>query len=452
MNRLDRIRKRISFLYTEKKEEELIRLLSRAHPEDLPLLIEEIEIKARVRLLESLKPKSIGITLRESEPAARTELLKRLNQETLARALDSLPPDEGADIIGELDHREADELLSLIERERSQEIRGLLRFPEDTAGGRMTPEVVSIKEEATVQEAIDELRKLGPEIEEAIFSLYVIDRNGQLIGLVPLQRLITAAPDVLIKDVLSRNINYVYIDTDQEELARVVKEHNLSAIPVVDKKERLVGRVTADDVMDILEEETTEDIYKMAATDDDELATRSALKTAGIRLPWLIVCIIGSVFVSGAVISFFEGTLMQVIALASFIPVITATGGNTGLQSSTIIIRRLALNSAAGIPKINIFLKEIRTAAILGVVCGGLVFLMALVWKQEPLLGFIVGVSLFLAVAIASLSGMMIPLIFKRVGIDPAVASGPFITTLNDVIGLTIYLGLASLLLKALLL
>ena len=450
MARLDKLREKVTSLSADRKEEELIKILSRIHPEDIPFLVGEIDIKGRVKILSSLQSERAGIALYESDPASRAELLEHLSQEVVARALEELPSDDAADIIGDLEPEDKDTILSLIEREKSQEIRGLLKFPEDTAGGRMTPEVLSIGEEATAEDAITHLRKISPEVDDTLFFLYGVDKDGKLIGTVPLNKLITVAPDTLIKDILSRDIDSIHTYADQEEVARIVKERNLSAIPVVDKNGRLVGRVTADDVMDILEEETTEDIYKMAATDDEELATKSALKTAGLRLPWLIICILGSIFVSGVVISHFEGTLMQVIALASFIPVITATGGNTGLQSSTIMVRRLATNKAIGLPEASVFFKEIRTAAILGIVCGGLVFVMASLWKQEPALGIIVGISLFLAVTASSLSGMIIPVIFKKVGIDPAVASGPIITTLNDVMGLFIYLGLATVLLRVL--
>jgi magnesium transporter len=246
------------------------------------------------------------------------------------------------------------------------------------------------------------------------------------------------------------NVISVAPDVDREEAARLVTQYDMLALPVVDEQNRLLGVVTIDDAMDTLQEEATEDIYKLAGTSDDELLSRSAFRVAQLRLPWLFVCLGGSLF-SGFIIRIFSGTISQAIAIASFIPAIMAMGGNTGLQSSTATVRGIATGYISISKVAGIVLKEIRTALIMGIACGLAMALVAFLWKgRQTTLGLVVGSSIFLAVSLSATMGVLIPIIFKRMNVDPAIASGPLITMINDITGLAVYLTLATILLSRL--
>jgi len=236
-------------------------------------------------------------------------------------------------------------------------------------------------------------------------------------------------------------------ETDQEAAARLVKKYDLEVLPVVDSQGRLRGRITADDVLDVIDEETSEDIYRMAGTDEEELRATSSFKIAQIRMPWLMICIAGS-FVASLVIRSFEVTLGRLISLVAFIPMITATGGNVGLQSSSIVIRGLALGTLSSSRLWREVVKQIKVALLLGLACGALLAVVALLWRDNPFLGGVVGLAMFLAVSFSTLSGVLIPLTFHKLKIDPAIASGPLITTLNDVLGIALYLSSATVMIK----
>jgi magnesium transporter len=300
----------------------------------------------------------------------------------------------------------------------------------------------------TIDEAIQHLRENPPG--RQIFYIYVIGEEEELLGTVPLDRLVTEAPHRKLRDIALSNVISATPEVDREEAVRLVTQYDMLALPVVDEQNRLLGVVTIDDAMDTLQEEATEDIYKLAGTSDDELLSRSAFRVAQLRLPWLFVCLGGSLF-SGFIIRIFSGTITQAIAIASFIPAIMAMGGNTGLQSSTATVRGIATGYISISKVAGIILKEIRTALIMGIACGLAMALVAFLWKgRQTTLGLVVGSSIFLAVSLSATMGVLIPIVFKRMNVDPAVASGPLITMINDITGLAVYLTLATILLSRL--
>jgi magnesium transporter len=281
---------------------------------------------------------------------------------------------------------------------------------------------------------------------DSIFYIYVVDSAGKLLGTVWIRRLITSDLQSQIGDLLEDKLITVPVEMDQEEVASMFQKHNLFAMPVIDSSGMLLGQITVDDVMEVMEEEATEDVFKLAGTDDAELKSESALKIARVRFVWLLVCL-GGTLLSGVVIRLFETTLEHVIVLAAFIPSIMAMGGNSGIQTNTVTVRGLATGTVSGSRIARVLFRELRVALLLGIACGFIIGVIARFWTGGVILGAIVGGAMFCSIACASMMGVLLPLTFNKLKIDPAVASGPFIITMNDAFSLLIYFALVSLML-----
>ncbi len=425
---------------------QIIQALSSLYPEDIAEWLADCDPPARLEILRNLPLKIAGEILDEIRPAIRAELVRELSPALLGDILEKMPPEEAAEVISEMKPRKAPEVLRELPRQESSEIRHILAYPEDSAGRIMDTDLISINAEMTVEEAVTLIKRST--IEETLYSVYATDPAGKLLGIVPLRDLLTSPRQVPLSEIMKEAIATVNPDTDQEDAARVVKKYDLSVLPVINKDGTLVGRITADDIIDIIDEESSEDIYRMAGTDEEELRVTSPFKIAKIRLPWILICIVGS-FLSALVISSFEMTLARVISLVAFIPMITATGGNVGLQSSSIVIRGLALGILKSSNLWREVVKQIKVALWLGLACGAILAVIGFFWgdTNPGLLGAVVGLSMFLAVTFSTLTGVMIPLTFHQLKIDPAIASGPLITTLNDVLGIALYLTSATIML-----
>ncbi len=310
----------------------------------------------------------------------------------------------------------------------------------------MSTEFIALPEDLTVREAISYL-KTKKKIEK-IFYIYVVDKDNILVGVVSLKQLILAPDETKLKDIMIRDIIKVSYDTPQEEVGTIVSKYDLLAVPVVNEKGQLIGIITIDNVIDIITEEALDDFYKIAGTSKEEVVYGDdILKIAKFRLPWLITNFIGGL-ITGAILYAFKNTIKEVIALTSFVPVIMGMGGNVGTQSSSITVRGLATGKIILGKVIPVLYKEVRVGAVMGLVCGSLVGIVGGLWKLEPILGFVVGLSMFFAMTVASAVGVIMPVLFKKLNIDPAIASGPFVTTSNDITGLSIYMFMATLLLK----
>jgi len=304
----------------------------------------------------------------------------------------------------------------------------------------MNPEFVYVKEENNVEDAIKYIRSLG--VEEEIFYVYVVDDDMRLQGVVPIRKLLTSPKGTLIKGIMEKDIHSVFVDEDQEHVALIMKKYDLTSLPVMDKEEKLVGRITVDDIIDVIDEERAEDISRMTGTIEEERGTETTLRATQNRLPWLVTCMLGSI-VTGLVIQMYEITIAETIALVSFIPVITATGGNSGVQASTVVVRAIALGHMDFTKVGEEVRRQFKIALILGFVCSSVLSVLANLWKKNSVVGIIVGLSLFLVVVWSNFVGVVTPMIFKKLRIDPAIASGPSITTLNDIVGVFIYLTVA---------
>ena len=422
--------------------------LKALHPADVAELISHLDEEAREYVFGLLDNQIASDVLPDLDDSTREDLLEEIDEQKLTEIVDEMESDEAADVVAELPDEVAERVLESVSEEVSQEVKELLQHEEDTAGGLMALEIITINQDATIDEAIAAIRRAADEVHEIenFHYLYVIDDEGKLVGVVSLARLLISRSDRKVADVMERDVVQVSQDMDQEEVAGLFRKYDLVAVPVVDETGRLVGRITVDDVVHVIEEEASEDILKMAGTGDEAIREESAFRIAGIRLPWILTSLFGGL-VSGSVIRAFKGTLGQALSLAIFIPIITAMGGNIGIQSASITVRGLALGQIEAFELWKRVLRELRVGVVMGLVCGGGVGLIALFWQGNPALGFVVGAAMLSAITVAATMGTFVPVIFKKLNIDPAIATGPFVTTSNDIIGLIIYFSIARALL-----
>jgi magnesium transporter len=425
----------------------LLEFLDAAHPADVAQILRDLPLERQVTVFRLLTAPRAGDVLSELDDQTLLDLVQALDQVEVSRILEQMPPDHAAEVVEELPSEQAENLLDLMKEERSEDVQELLEYPEDTAGRLMSPNAVAVKEGTTVAEAIERIRKSAPEGRG--FELYVVDEQRRLVGVVPLRRLLTAAPGTPVWAIREPGVVSVPAETDQEEVARVVAKYDLVSVPVVDADRRLLGTISVEDVIDVLGEEASEDIFRLAGSDAEELERRSPPRIALLRLPWVLATLVIELL-AGAVIYFYDRTLAQVILLASFIPVIQAISGNTGLQSVTMVVRGLATGHVQLSRWWEPLLRQVQTTSIIGAVCGLVVGTVAAAWHGTLAFGLVVGVSMFISVNLSGIAGTLIPMISTRLGFDPALTAGPFETALQDVIGVTIFLGLATALLGSL--
>ncbi len=415
------------------------------HPGDLLDLLEELDVEQKAVLMQRLPENDAALIFQEMEDFEQAEILRLLNDERARAILGNMSADDAVDLIGELSPSEAQEMLELIDDVDQADFGDLLKYPEESAGGLMTTEYISLPSDIAVEEAISRLREIAPEA-ETIYYVYVVDQQGHLIGVLSLRDLIASADGTILKDIMRRNVISVNADLDQEEVARIVSKYDLLAVPVVDDDDRLLGIITVDDVIDVMEQEATEDIYRFAGASEVEgvgLTEAPVLKVVKMRLPWLIIAMLGGI-ISGSVIGVFRSTLETIVVLAVFIPVIMGMGGNVGTQSSTIFVRGLATGEIDKSDVWDYFFREIRVGLAMGLICGGLISLTAFFWQGNPYLGLVVGLSMLVTICVATLIGTLVPLLLNMAHIDPAITAGPFVTTIKDVTGLLIYFAFAS--------
>ncbi|HXF93321.1 MAG TPA: magnesium transporter [Nitrospiraceae bacterium] len=426
----------------------LAKMLGRMHPADIARVINHLSSpKEKRTVFELVRGEAQrGQVLSELDGDSINQVLSDLPPSDVAWLLKDLGPDDVAYILGVLPEERAKEILALMKTEDSTEIADLLKYPKDSAGAIMTTEFFSLPEDTTAQEAIRRLQHATDA--EMVFYIYVTDKENHLVGVLSLRQLLTVPPATPLKNIMTRDVISVTVDTDQEEVARQVASYNLLAIPVVEKDNTLVGIITVDDVVDVIREEATEDMLKMAGAIEEETQSKSSsLAAARLRLPWLFTNLIGSL-VSGAILWFFRFTIQEVVAIVSFIPVIAAMGGNVGLQSSTLIIRGLATGSIELTDVGKVFFREIRITLLMGLACCIILTLVGWLWHGHAVLGMVIGASMMIAFVVSTSMATFMPILLKRMGIDPAIAAGPFVTTANDITGITIYLTLATVFLE----
>jgi magnesium transporter len=418
-------------------------LLEEAHPADIAAVFRQLTLAEQVSTFRTLSPERAGDVLSELDDNMLLDLVRALDEVEVSRILDEMPAEHAADVVEELPSEQAEKILDLMEEEKSEEVQEILEYPEHSAGRLMSPDCVAVPERSTVEQAIDHLRKSVSE--ERAFELYVVDDHRHLVGVVPLRRLLIADPRSPIFAIRDENVVSVPATMDQEDVARVVAKYDLVAVPVVDERNHLVGTIAVDDVIDIVGEEASEDIFRMAGSDAAELERRSPRQIALMRLPWVLATLVIELL-AGVIIHYFDQTLSRVILLASFMPVIQAISGNTGLQSVTMVVRGLATGQVHLDRWWEPLRRQMQTSSILGGVCGLVVGVIGVVWHSAAF-GLIVGVSMFVSVNISGVAGTTFPMLSKRLGFDPALTAGPFETAFQDVLGVTIFLSLATALL-----
>ena len=431
-------------LLAAREYRELAALLSAQHPADIAEVLEDLDPAIQQELFKLLDIQISASALSELSPEDREELLESIDVDHLSNLLEELPVDDAADILGELTDQKIADVLNKLEPEDSREIKEILEHEDDTASGIMDPDLLSVQETMTVGQTLKAVRNLELDPGEEIYYVYVVDYQQHLVGTITLQKLIQEDESRPIGSVMNRMLVSVLPNTDQEDVAQLVKKYNLAAIPVVDEQGRLKGRITVDDIIDVIEEENTEDFLKLAGFTFSE-ETRSMLMTAVQRMPWLIVALVGSLI--GTLIQrFYQGPLSEAEyrLFGPFVVVIAAMGGNVGIQSCTTLVRGIATGDIEG--KIGAaILREVSIAVMVGIVCaligGAFAYINAHAWYVSAVVAF----SLFFAIMIASTLGALAPATCNRLGIDPTAASGPFVTVTIDIIGIAIYFACALL-------
>jgi magnesium transporter len=426
----------------------LLNLLQKQHPADLAQVftsLQDRERRASFTLLLERNSKLAMEALSEIGPETAAALLADRSAEEIARFVQELPSDDAAAIIDNLPDGLSASVLDLMRRKESASVENLLEYPEQTAGRIMNPNVFALSEELTVGEAITELQSSRDV--EMVFYLYVVDVRRHLVGVVSLRRLLLVSPETPLKRIMTADLISVRVDTDQEEVAQQVASYNLLAIPVVEEENKLVGVITVDDVIDVIKDEATEDIYRLAGVAGDERAFTPPRESLRKRLPWLTVNL-GTAFLAAFVVGLFEETIDTVVALAVFMPIVAGMGGNAATQTLTVVVRGIALGELSWANSRKALLKEgavgIGNGAILGLLAAGMAWMM----KGDLVLGGVLGLAMIINMFVAATAGTLIPLGLRALKIDPALASSVFITTLTDMAGFASFLGLATVFLR----
>ncbi|MFC0414310.1 magnesium transporter [Cytobacillus solani] len=424
----------------KKKEFELI--LDELQPYDIAHIYENLPEKHQTRFLLFMNIDLIADLLEELNKDRQLEVLNKLGIEKTGKVLDLMDNDDLAVLLDDLSPEKIASLLSGMKKSESDIVQDIMKYPPETAGRLMTNRFVWIRDYYTVIEAVGKLKSFA-EFAETINYLYVIDQDRKLVGVVSYRDLLIAEPDEPIRNVMYERVIAVTVTTDQEEVARLVEKYDFLAIPVVSDENVLMGIATVDDIIDVVIQEANEDIEKLSASGKSIDFETKAFVAAYRRLPWLILLLFIGI-VSGSIISGYEDTLQKVVALAFFMPMISGMTGNTGTQSLAVVVRGLVSNDINKNVIFRLIMREFLVSLIIGIVCGVLISLIAFFWQGSAILGAVVGISLFLTLIIGTLAGTIIPIILYRLKIDPAVASGPLITTLNDIFSLVTYFGIAT--------
>jgi magnesium transporter len=426
----------------------LLNLLQKQHPADLAQVfgsLLETERHSVFSLLVERSPRLAMETVSEMGPEEGAKLLTGRAAEEVAKLLQELPSDDAAALIDYLPEELQTEVLELMRRRESQEVESLLEYGEQTAGRIMNPQVFALREDLTVAESITALQSSRDV--EMVFYLYVVDERRHLVGVTSLRRLLLVSPETPLKRIMTPEVTSVRVDTDQEEVARLVASYNLLAVPVVDEESKLVGVVTVDDVIDVIKDEAAEDLLRLAGVSGDERIETPVSEALRKRLPWLGINLV-TAFLAAGVVATFESTIQQVTALAIFMPIVAGMGGNAATQTLTVIVRGLALGEVSFATARKALAKEaaigLGNGVVLGVVAAGV----AMATKQDPMLGLVLGMAMLINLFVAATAGTVVPLSLKALKVDPALGSSVFITTFTDMVGFAAFLGLATVFLR----
>ncbi|MEK4028277.1 MULTISPECIES: magnesium transporter [Bacillaceae] len=424
------------------KYQEINDMFTSKKPYDLAAIFQNLPEKHRASMLEHLNEASIASMIQKFNQLKQLELLGKIGPAKANKVLSLLDTDVLSSLLLHFPKADLDSFLSEINDSEAKYLKRMMSYERNTAGSMMTNRYLAVHLEDTVADAVEKAR-VHAMYSETLFIIYVLDEKEKLAGTVSYRDLVIAQPDDLVKDIMLKQIISVPYTAKRAEINKLLKRYDFSAIPVVDEKERLLGVITFDDMMQIVIQETNEDIGKLSAVDKEIDFDTKPLTAAKRRLPWLIALLfIG--LVSGSIISKFEGTLEKVVALAFFMPLIAGMTGNTGTQSLAVVVRGLTEQEINVKVVTRLILREFRVSLIIGITCGLLISLIAFIWQGNIYLGIVVGSSLLLTLILGTLAGTIVPLILYKCNLDPAVASGPLITTVNDIFSLVVYFSIAS--------
>ena len=430
-------------------ETNLIKLINKTHPADLAIVFRYFNEDEQVQVFDLMQENDHTLEfLVELDDTIIEKLLNIENPDRIVNLIQNASTNDQSYILGTLDQSQAKSVIDLLEKEEQEEIEEIMGYPEDSAGAMMATDVFTLFQDTTCGEALKTLQ--DQKDAEMVFYLYITNEDDSLVGVASLRALATTPPNTFLKDIMVRRVHSVRPETDQEDVAQIVAQYNFLAVPVVDSDNRLLGIVTVDDVVDVIREEATEDFLQMAGVGKDrEILLKSSWENAKVRLPWLFASWIGGV-VAAYVIGSYEYMLENIIALAAFIPVIIGMGGNIGTQSSTIIVRGMATGRIEIGNELMVLVKELKVGLILGMLYGVLLGLFANLKfiDTDPMLGLVVGLSIACSMLIAVTVGSFTPLILRKLDIDPAIATGPFVTTSIDILGVLFYFVIAGVLLN----
>lgn len=450
VNNIEELKARLDYWrkgLLQKKDEAAIKgFIASLHPSDIAKIFTSLEEDEKIYVFSLLDHIVASDVLLEVDEQTREKLIASISKAELTEIVDEMATDDAADVIAELPQEEAKTVLEGIGWEESAEVQKLLKYPEDTAGGIMQTEMVMVNEDATIQETIEQVQAKSEEISN-IHNVFVVDAATKLVGAVPLEKLILTKPQLPVKDIMNQKPIKVLADTDQEDVARIFKKYDIVTLPVVDKDDKLLGRITIDDVMDVIEEEIFEDFYKMASLNADERVLDSPSRSLKMRLPWLLINL-ATAFAAASVVKVFENTIQAVVTLAVFMPIVAGMGGNAATQTITVVVRGLALGELELRNAKEVVLKNIAVGIVNGVLTGIIAAVAAYLLGVNYMIGALLFLAMIANLAIAGFSGTVIPLILKWYKADPALSATVFVTTCTDVGGFFSFLGLAAIFIK----
>ena len=444
-SRYTQIHKLVNKLINTERTQLLKSILEPLKPVEIANILLQLKLKQQLVLLENLDRETSSEVLNnlQDSPSILGDIVEQISTDRLSNAIEDMPQDDAADFVGLLDDEKAEALLEELPEKDREELTNLLQYDEESAGGLMTPYVVAIRRDQTVAAAIKEIQKfVKKEGFELFYTAYVVDDHDHLIGTIGTTELLLAERHKLIENLMNPEVVAVDQDLDQEEVARIAQEYDLVVVPVIDKHLRLIGRITLDDLVDVIVDEYNEDMGHIAGTGDEEVSETSVIRASGDRLPWLLVGLFGG-FLTAIVMSLYESALISLPDVTYFIPLVAALGGSIGIQSSSIVVRGLATGAIQTTDILVRLWKELRVAFLNGIICSFILAGMSWYLTDDVGRAFTSGFSLLIVVCFAAAVGSTIPIILKRMNIDPAIATGPFITTTSDIIGIAIYLGFA---------
>ncbi|MDO5517582.1 MAG: magnesium transporter [Clostridium sp.] len=422
-------------------DKELEKVIDKIHPADILDIIHKEEVDL-VKILNRLPDYIIADIIEEEEDEEKYKLLKNFSENKQKNILGEMVSDEITDMVGALDEEESKEVLEKIGEEERKDVVELLNYEPDTAGGIMATEFISIRENKSIRDTLKYLQKEAPDA-ESVYYLYVVDNDDILKGVVSLRDIVCTDFETKISEITNTNVISISYDIDQEEAANTFEKYGFLSMPVVDEDDKLLGIITADDIMEVLKEESTEDIHRLGGVDKEEKVDGTLVESIKSRLPWLLVNLVTAIL-AASVVGAFEGTISQVVTLATFMPIVAGMGGNAGTQSLTIIVRGIALGELTGENAVRIFFKELFVGLTTGVVIGAVIAVLGFMWERNIVFGIVIGVAMVLNMMVATVTGFIVPVILKKLNVDPALASAVFVTTATDVLGFFFFLGLAT--------